>query len=129
MKTKLKTTIGDNLYQFWGERITDSLNMGLEALKDPVLVNLASNEYFKALKLKRLKGRLLTIQFKEVINGKSRVIAIFAKRARGMMAHYLLKNRIENPEQAKRFDRAGYRFSKNDSDDKNWLFVRPQPAS
>lgn len=129
MKTRLKTTSGDNLYHFWGERITESLNMALDDLEDPVLINLASNEYFKAVKPNRLKRRLLTINFKEFKNGKSRVIAIFAKRARGMMAHYLLKNRIESPEQIKRFDTAGYRFSKNDSDEKNWLFVRPQPIS
>lgn len=128
MKTKLKTTAGDNLYHFWGKRITESLNMALDVLKDPILVNLASNEYFKAVKPKQLKGRLLTINFKEVKNGKSRVIAIFAKRARGMMTHYLLKNRIENPEQIKRFDTAGYQFSKNDSDDKSWVFIRPQPT-
>jgi len=129
MKTKLKTSGSDNLYHFWGERITDSLNMALGILEDPILVNLASNEYFKAVKPQRLKGRLITVHFKEIKNRKARVIAIFAKRARGMMAHYLLKNRIESPEQIKRFDTAGYRFSKNDSDNKSWLFVRPQPAS
>ena len=78
MKTRLKTASGDNLYHFWGARITESLNMALDALEDPVLINLASNEYFKAVKPKRLKGRLLTINFKEVKKGKSRVIAIFA---------------------------------------------------
>lgn len=129
MKTRLKTAVGDNLYQFWGVRIAESLNVALDTQEYPALVNLASKEYFKAVKPKRLKGRLLTIHFKEVKNGKSRVIAIFAKRARGMMAHYLLKNRIESSEQIKRFDTAGYQFSENDSDDKNWLFVRPQPIS
>jgi len=128
MKTKLKTSSGDNLYQFWGKTITENLNAALGSLKDPILVNLASNEYFKAVKPKQLKGRLLTINFKEVKNGKSRVIAIFAKRARGMMTHYLLKNRIENPEQIKQFDVGGYRFSQNDSDNNSWVFVRPQPV-
>jgi cytoplasmic iron level regulating protein YaaA (DUF328/UPF0246 family) len=128
MKTKLKTTAADNLYGFWGDRITQSLNTALNMLKDPVLVNLASNEYFKSVKPKQLNGRLLTLNFKETKNGKSRVIAIFAKRARGMMTHYLLNNRIENPEQIKQFDVAGYQFTKNDSDENNWLFVRPQPV-
>ncbi len=129
MKTKLKTTDGNNLYRFWGNRITQSLNTAMDALKEaPLLINLASNEYFKSVKPKQLKGRLLTLHFKEIKNGKSRVIAIFAKRARGMMAHYLLKNRIKDPDQIKQFDIAGYQFTKNDSDEKNWRFVRPQPV-
>ncbi len=128
MKTRLKTAAGANLYQFWGERITQSLNDAMAALKEaPLLVNLASNEYFKAVKPKLLKGHLLTLHFREIKNGKSRVIAIFAKRARGMMADFLLKNRVRDPEQIKQFNAAGYRFSKNDSDEKNWRFVRLQP--
>ncbi|RTZ98853.1 MAG: peroxide stress protein YaaA [Deltaproteobacteria bacterium] len=129
MKTRLKTTAGDNLYDFWGERITQSLNAAMAALEEtPVLVNLASTEYFKAIKPKKLTGRLLTLHFKEIKNGKSKVIAIFAKRARGMMAHFMIKNRIKNPEEIKQFDTAGYRFSTGDSDADNWRFVRPQPS-
>ena len=129
MKTKLKNARGDNLYQFWGDRITDALNKELEKQKQPVLVNLASNEYFKSVKPTRLKGRLLNINFKETKDGKTRVVAIFAKRARGMMADYILRNRIETPEDIKKFKEAGYRFSKELSDDKQWTFERPQPPS
>ncbi len=129
MKTKLKTVRGDNLYQFWGERLTKRLNKAMENLKNPVLINLASKEYFKAIQPKRLKGRLITTHFKEIKDGKARIIGIYAKRARGMMAHYLIKNRVETPEQIKRFNSAGYRFSENDSNAHDWIFVRPQPTN
>jgi len=127
MKTRLKNPRGDNLYQFWDDRITNSLNKALKKQQQPVLVNLASNEYFKAVKPKQLEGRLLNINFKETRDGKTRVVAIFAKRARGMMADYIIRNRIEDPEALKKFRLEGYRFNKALSDDKQWTFERPQP--
>ena len=127
MKTKLKNTRGDNLYQFWDDRITKSINKELNKQQEPVLVNLASNEYFKSVKPKLLEGRLLNINFKETKDGKTRVVAIFAKRARGMMADYIIRNRIERPEDLKKFKLGGYRFNKSLSDDKQWTFERPQP--
>jgi cytoplasmic iron level regulating protein YaaA (DUF328/UPF0246 family) len=127
MKTKLKNPRGDNLYQFWGENITNSLNKALAKQQEPVLVNLASNEYFKSVKPKLLDGELLNINFKETKNGKTRVVAIFAKRARGMLADYIIRNRIESPAGIKKFRQQGYRFSKELSDDKQWTFERPQP--
>ena len=128
MKTKLANPRGDNLYQFWGESITENLNRELAKQKEAVLVNLASNEYFKSVKPKLLEGRLLDINFKETKGGKTRIVAIFAKRARGMMADYILRNRIEQPEDIKQFKEGGYRFSKADSDDRQWTFIRPQPV-
>jgi cytoplasmic iron level regulating protein YaaA (DUF328/UPF0246 family) len=127
MKTKLKNERGENLYQFWDDRITKSINKELKKQKEPVLVNLASNEYFKSVKPKLLEGRLLNINFKETKAGKTRVVAIFAKRARGMMADYIIRNRIETAEDIKRFKLAGYKFDKDLSDDKQWTFERPQP--
>ncbi|MFC1589751.1 peroxide stress protein YaaA [Pseudomonadota bacterium] len=127
MKTRLKNPRGDNLYQFWGDSITERLNKDLAKQQEPVLVNLASNEYFKSVKPKLLEGRLLNINFKETKDGKTRIVAIFAKRARGMMTDYILRNRIEKPEDLKKFKAGGYKFSKADSDDKQWTFVRPQP--
>ena len=127
MKTKLKNERGDNLYQFWDDRITRSINKELKKQKEAVLVNLASNEYFKSVKPKLLEGRLLNINFKETKNGKTRVVAIFAKRARGMMADYIIRNRIEKPEDLKKFRLGGYKFNKELSDDKQWTFERPQP--
>ena len=127
MKTRLKNTRGDNLYQFWDDRITKSINKELKKQKEPVLVNLASNEYFKSVKPKLLEGRLLNITFKETKAGKTRVVAIFAKRARGMMTDFIIRNRIEKPEDLKKFKLAGYKFNKSLSDDKQWTFERPQP--
>jgi len=127
MKTRLKNDRGENLYQFWGDRITKSLNKELKKQKEPVLVNLASNEYFKSVKPKLLEGRLLNINFKETKEGKTRVVAIFAKRARGLMADYIIRNRIEKPEDIKKFKLGGYKFNKALSDDKQWTFERPQP--
>ncbi len=127
MKTRLKNERGENLYQFWADRITKRLNKELKKQQEPVLVNLASNEYFKAVKPKLLEGRLLNINFKETKQGKTRVVAIFAKRARGMMADYIIRNRIEKPEDLKQFKLSGYKFNKSLSDDKQWTFERPQP--
>ena len=127
MKTKLANPRGDNLYQFWGTLITEALNRDLKKQEEPVLVNLASNEYFKSVKPKMLEGRLLTVNFKEVKNGKARVIAVFAKRARGLMADYIIRNRVDQAEGIKDFSVDGYRFSKSDSDEKQWVFSRPQP--
>jgi len=128
MKTKLANPRGENLYQFWDERITDVLNKNLNEQKEAVLVNLASNEYFKSVKPKKLDGRLLDINFKETKDGKTRVIAIFAKRARGMMTDFILRNRIEFAEDLKDFGAGGYRFSPELSTENNWVFERPQPA-
>ena len=127
MKTRLKNPRGDNLYQFWGEEITNSLNKVLKKQQQAVLVNLASNEYFKSVKPKLLQGELLNINFKETKDGKTRVVAIFAKRARGMMADHIIRNRIEEPAGIKKFRKDGYRFSRELSDDKQWTFERPQP--
>ncbi|MCK4674581.1 MAG: peroxide stress protein YaaA [Gammaproteobacteria bacterium] len=127
MKTRLKSDRGENLYQFWGDHITKSLNKELKKQKEPVLVNLASNEYFKSVKPRLLEGDLLNINFKETKNGKTRVVAIFAKRARGLMADYLIRNKVEKAEDIKKFKLAGYKFNKALSDDMQWTFERPQP--
>jgi cytoplasmic iron level regulating protein YaaA (DUF328/UPF0246 family) len=128
MKTKLKNPRGENLYQFWDERITEKLNETMADHKEKVLVNLASNEYFKSVKPKKLDSRLLNINFKETKDGKTRVIAIFAKRARGMMTDFILRNRIEHAEDIKDFGAGGYQFSSQESTEYNWVFSRPQPA-
>jgi len=127
MKTRLKNVRGDNLYQFWDERITRSINKELDKQKEPILVNLASNEYFKSVKPKLLEGRLLNINFKETKDDKTRIVAIFAKRARGMMADFIIRNRIEKLEDIKKFKLGGYKFNKLLSDEKQWTFERPQP--
>jgi cytoplasmic iron level regulating protein YaaA (DUF328/UPF0246 family) len=127
MKTKLKNARGEDLYQFWGDQITGFLNKELKKQQEPVLINLASNEYFKSVKPKLLEGRLLTINFKETKNNKTRVVAIFAKRARGMMADYIIRKRIEKPEDIRKFRLGGYKYNSEMSDDRQWTFERPQP--
>ncbi len=129
MKTKLTNPRGSNLYQFWDERITDSLNSDLKQQKEATLINLASNEYFKAVKAKKLQGRLLNIIFKETKGDKTRVIAIFAKRARGMMTDFILRNRIENSEDLKEFNQGGYQYSPSISSENQWVFTRLQPMA
>ena len=127
MKTKLKNSRGANLYQFWDDRITKRLNKELEQQQEPTLVNLASNEYFKSVRPKLLKGRLLNINFKETKDGKTRIVAIFAKRARGMMADFIIRNRIEKSEEIKNFNLGNYQYNQSLSDDHQWTFERPQP--
>jgi cytoplasmic iron level regulating protein YaaA (DUF328/UPF0246 family) len=128
MKTRLKNPRGDNLYQFWGDKITQQLNESLEGQAEKVLINLASNEYFKSVTPKILDGKILSVNFKETKDGKTRVIAIFAKKARGMMADFIIRNRIEHPEDIKDFGSDGYKFDAKESTDSNWVFSRPQPA-
>ncbi len=127
MKTKLPNPRGDNLYQFWGESITEKLNESLKDQEEKTLVNLASNEYYKSVKPKMIDGKILNISFKEVKEGKSRILAVYAKKARGMMTDFILRNRIERSEDIKDFGTAGYSFSKAESSDNQWVFTRPQP--
>jgi cytoplasmic iron level regulating protein YaaA (DUF328/UPF0246 family) len=137
MKTRLNNPRGANLYAFWGERITELLNRDLReervrlekglAKSEPVLINLASNEYFKSINTGKLEAPGLNINFKESKDGKTRIIAVFAKRARGLMSNWIIKNKIETSEEIKAFDVDGYRFNASLSDQKQWTFSRPQP--
>lgn len=113
-----KTT---SLYKFWGTKIADALN---EENEDGIIVNLASNEYFKAVDKKALKGKVITPTFKEFKNGDYKVIMVFAKRARGLMARYIVDHSISNSEDLKAFDTDGYRFDENLSSENNWVFTR-----
>lgn len=127
MKTKLKTSRGDNLYQFWGESITKLLNESLEGHNQKTIVNLASNEYWKSVKTKQLKGNVINVAFKENKDGKSRIIAIFAKKARGMMADFIIRNRVETIEGLKSFNYEGYNYDGDNSTESLMLFSRKQP--
>ncbi|EOD78461.1 UPF0246 protein YaaA [Grimontia indica] len=126
MGTKLANPRGTNLYQFWGDIITDELNQALAAQGDKVLVNLASNEYFKSVKPKQLDGQIITPVFKDQKNGQYKVISFFAKKARGMMARYIIDNRIDSVDALKQFDTAGYWFSAEESSDKELVFKREE---
>lgn len=110
-----------NLYQYWGTKLAENLNQDDE---DGVIVNVASSEYFKAIDQKVLKAKVITPIFKEFKNGDYKVIMVFAKRARGSMAKYIIKNKISKVEDIKNFDIDGYRFDENQSNDKEWVFTR-----
>ena len=124
MKTKLPNQRGKNLYQFWDDRITQQLKAALQGHKSKVLVNLASNEYYKSLQPDALEGEVVTPVFKENKDGKYKVVAIHAKRARGKMANFIIRQRVDQAEQLKTFSEGGYEYSDNLSSEKEWVFVR-----
>lgn len=126
MGTRLDTELGSNLYQFWNERLTRALNQELRQSQTRCLVNLASNEYFKAIRPKLLKADIVTPAFREFRGGEYRFIQFFAKKARGLMARFLIDQRIDNVEGLKDFDYEGYRFAPAMSNDKDWVFTRRQ---
>ncbi len=127
MKSRLATRRGKTLYDFWGDRLARAIDKVVAGHRAPVVVNLASNEYFKAVPLKSLQARAITAIFKEVDDdndGQGKVIGFFAKHARGAMARYMIQNRLENPEDLKSFSEDGYRYRDNLSDADNWVFTR-----
>ncbi len=126
MGKKLVTKRCSNLYQFWGEQITDALNEQLKSIKSEVLINLASNEYFKSVKPKALNATVITPAFKEYKNGDYKMISFYAKKARGLLSRYIIDNRITAPEDIKSFDVEDYKFSKKLSEGNTWTFTRKQ---
>jgi cytoplasmic iron level regulating protein YaaA (DUF328/UPF0246 family) len=126
MGTKLANPRGSNLYQFWGSIITETLQQALNEQGDDILVNLASNEYFKAVKLRELDAEVITPVFKDCKNGQYKVISFYAKKARGMMARYIIDNRISTVEELKGFDVAGYYFDETESTATQLVFKREE---
>ena len=110
MGTSLKNARGKDLYAFWGERVTDSLKQVLEQQKKPVLLNLASEEYFKVLQAKNLDCPVISPIFQDGKDGKYKIISFYAKRARGLMARYVVENRITDPADLKGFNLDGYKY-------------------
>lgn len=124
MGTRLATGKGSNLYRFWGTRIADYLNRRARADKSPVLVNLASEEYFKAVDLRVLQPRVVQCVFEEKKGTRYQIVSFFAKRARGLMVRYALQQRAATPEQLQGFDLEGYRFAPAASDTDRLVFRR-----
>ena len=124
MGTKLKTSKGQNLYDYWGTKLTTGLNEALKESKEGTLVNLASNEYFGAVQPKLLEGSLLNIGFKEKRNGQLKFVSFSAKKARGLMAKFIIKERLKNPDDLKNFDLGDYKFNKKLSSELDWTFSR-----
>ena len=126
MGTKLDNPRGTNLYQFWGSIITDKVNQALAEQGDDILINLASNEYFKAVKPKQVAGKIITPVFKDCKNGTYKVISFYAKKARGMMARYIIDNQVDSVEKLQQFDTAGYYFVPAESTATELVFKREE---
>ncbi len=126
MGTKLANPKGDNLYDFWGDQISRALTKQLDALGSRTVINLASNEYFKAVKTDKLDADIITPVFRDLKNGKYKVISFFAKKARGRMSAWLIQNRIQKAEQLKDYDLDGYRYNAEQSKGNDWVFTRDE---
>ncbi|MDF1816602.1 MAG: peroxide stress protein YaaA [Verrucomicrobiales bacterium] len=127
MGTKLKNPRGKDLYEFWDRKITDAIDEAVQKSGSDQLINLASNEYFSAIKKSALKSHIITPVFKDLKNEKYKIISFYAKKARGMMCDYMIKNRLKNPEELKKFNTAGYTYNKDMSDNVSWVFTRDEP--
>lgn len=104
--------------------MTDGLNAQLKKIKSEYLINLASNEYFKAVKPKQINGEVITPAFKEYKNGDYKMIGFYAKKARGLLSRYIIQNQLSDVEDIKSFDVEGYKFNKSLSKGNNWVFTR-----
>jgi cytoplasmic iron level regulating protein YaaA (DUF328/UPF0246 family) len=124
MGTALKTPKGISLYQFWGSQIAEHLNTRLSINKEPTIVNLASQEYFKAVDRKTLNARIVECVFEDYKGGKYKIISFFAKRARGLMARYVIENRVTQVKGLEGFDLEGYAFDAKASDTDRKVFRR-----
>lgn len=127
MGTRLQNSAGKNLYEFWGERLTESLNQCLAEQKTSMLLNLASNEYFKAVKPKQLNGTLINVDFKDLKNDQYKIISFYAKKARGVMARYVIQHKIDSVDALKNFTEQGYYYSAEQSKPDHLVFLRDQP--
>lgn len=124
MGTKFANDRGASLYQFWGDQLSKAINAQLVKSKSKVLLNLASNEYFKAVKSQLIEADIIVPVFKDLKNGKYKIISFYAKKARGLMAAYVIKNRINDVEQIRNFNVDGYRYNEAMSTAREWVFTR-----
>lgn len=128
MGTKFATARGKDLYAFWGERISDWLKADLAAQGDDVLLNLASNEYFSAVQRKRLQARIVDVEFRDLKNGEYKIISFYAKKARGLMARHVIKQRVTAVDDLRAFADQGYRYVAERSTADKLVFLRDHPA-
>ncbi len=124
MRTRLETGVADDLYAYWGDKLTSALDQALAGQQECILVNLASKEYFKALDPDKLHARIIHCHFREERNGKYRFVTVYGKKARGMMARYIVTNRITRGRDLKGFDSGGYYFNERLSGPDTWYFTR-----
>ena len=124
MGTALRNTAGKDLYEFWGSKVTQALNEALAGQRSKVLINLASNEYYKVVQAQNIDGRIVTINFKEWRRDAYRFVSFSAKKARGLMARYMIDQRAERADDLKTFDVEGYAFNEELSSRDEWIFTR-----
>ena len=124
MGTSLRVNGSKNLYEFWGDKIAKKLRRDLKDQGDNTLINLASQEYFKAVDLKALKANVIDVDFKDFKNGEYKIISFFAKKARGLMSRYIIKNQITDIEDLKGFNYDDYYFDEKNSSDQLLAFKR-----
>jgi len=124
MGTKLKNLKGNDLYAFWGNKLSEQLSKDLKETGHQVLVNLASNEYSKTIDFKKIKAYTITPVFKDYKNGEYKVVSFFAKKARGWMSRFIIENRLTNPDDLKAFDIGGYHFNNSLSSEYELIFTR-----
>lgn len=129
MGTSLKIAKSENLYQYWKLKPTDLLNDTLKNHENKAIINLASNEYFKVIDKKKLKGELINPEFKDAKNGTYKIISFYAKKARGMMSRYIIENKISDPKDLEGFDLGGYRFNGDLSKKQTPVFTREENQS
>ena len=129
MGTKLANPRGHNLYEFWGNIITDLINEDLAAVKSELLVNIASDEYYKSVKESKIKADIIKPVFLDQKNGKYKVISFYAKKARGLMARYIIENKIERAEDLKSFNTDGYYFDAESSLKGELVFKRDEQVA
>ncbi len=127
MGTDLSTRRGENLYDFWGEKITAALNGALAEARSKVLVNLASNEYLSAVQPAALNAEVVTPVFKDFKNGKYKFVSFYGKKARGMMADFIVRGRVKKAEDLQVFDSGGYYFDPESSEGGKLTFLRDEP--
>lgn len=124
MGSRLETQKGSNLYHFWGEKITSSLQKDIEEFEHRFIINLASKEYFKSLSSHKLNVPIIEVEFYQLKNGVKTFASVFAKKARGLMASFIIKERIDNPAHLAAFDKEGYYLDTKNSSNSHFVFVR-----
>ncbi len=124
MGTPLHVSGKDNLYNFWGGTITQALDTAFPTGEPKVLINLASDEYFRSINTKNMNARIINIEFKEWSGSKYKTIVVYTKKARGLMCRFAIQHRLTNPEDLKAFNDEDYLFEKEMSDENNWVFIR-----
>lgn len=126
MSIKLKNARGKDLYTFWGDIITNTIEQNIQLEEYKVLINLASQEYFKAINTKKISVPVIAPVFKDQKNGKYKIISFYAKRARGLFMRFAAENQLTDPEQLKEFDYDGYYYDKASSSESEWVFLRDE---